>query len=252
MVPPPPGLLPGARRRRGRIASAADLCRAATVHVTYSPRDRTLLPVIGGARTDLERGAPASVLPRMRALVMVFWCLLLLAGCGGGSSPSAPSAESPSPRERAEQGQPVLGQKGDEEPAGPALGFPVFATKNTTRVGGADPVADAAGVAQAVFPSRSEDTRPPAVVLVDQDDWRAGIAAAQLTAAPVRAPVLLTEGSDLPKATADALEKLRPTGSKEAGGAQVIRVGDVAKPDGLKSTDLPAGNPAATARAIDR
>ena len=188
----------------------------------------------------------------MRALVMVFLCLLLLAGCGGGSSPSASSSESPSPRERAAQGQPVLGQKGDEEPAGPALGFPVFATKNTTRVGGADPVADAAGVAQAVFPSRSEDTRPPAVVLVDQDDWRAGIAAAQLTAAPVRAPVLLTEGSDLPKATADALGKLRPTGSKQAGGAQVIRVGDVAKPDGLKSTDLSAGNPAATARAIDR
>ena len=30
----------------------------------------------------------------------------------------------------------MLGQGGDEKPAGPALGFPVFATKNTTRVGG--------------------------------------------------------------------------------------------------------------------
>src|SRR5687768_3022096 len=130
---------------------------------------------------------------------------LLLAGCGGGGGGSD---DAPSPQERAEQGTPVLGQSGDEEPAGPALGFPVFATKNTTRVGGADPVADAAAVAQAVYPSRSEDTRPSAVVLVDQDDWRAGIAASQLAAPPLGAPILFTEGDELPPATSDALDKL--------------------------------------------
>jgi hypothetical protein len=185
----------------------------------------------------------------MRApFAAVLVVVLALAGCGGGGD----SDDEPSPAERAEQGQPVLGQSGDEEPAGPALGFPIFATKNTTRVSGADPVANAAGVAQAVFPSRSEDTRPPAVALVDQDDWRAGISAAQLMAPPVRAPVLLTEGDELPEATADALEKLQPTGSEEAGDAQVIRVGDVAEPDDLKSTDITGDSPAATARAIDR
>jgi hypothetical protein len=173
---------------------------------------------------------------------------LLLSGCLGGGS----GDDQPSPQERAEKGTPVLGQSGDEEPAGPTLGFPVFATKNTTRVGGADPVADAAGVAQAVFPSRSKDTRPSAVVLVDQDDWRAGIAAAQLSAAPVRAPVLFTEGDELPEASADALEKLQPTGARRAGDAEVIRIGDVAEPDDLESTDIPAGNPAATAAAIDK
>jgi hypothetical protein len=183
------------------------------------------------------------------AVVLVLSVLLLAAGCGDGDKADDPQ---PSPQERAEQGTPVLGQRGDEEPAGPALGFPVFATKNTTRVGGADPVADTAAVAQAVFPSRSEDTRPRAVVLVDQDDWRAGIAASQLMARPLRAPVLLTEGEELPEATADALEKLRPTGAREAGGAQVIRIGEVAEPDGLKTTDIRAGEPAATARAIDR
>ena len=47
-------------------------------------------------------------------------------------------------------------------------------------------------------------------MLVDQDDWRAGIAAAQLAAPPLRAPVLLTEGDELPEATADALETLEP------------------------------------------
>jgi hypothetical protein len=90
------------------------------------------------------------------------------------------------------------------------------------------------------------------VVLVDQDDWRAGIAAAQLAAPPLRAPVLLTEGDEVPEATADALDKLQPTGAKQAGGAQAIRIGDVAKPDGLKTTDIKAGSPAATAQAIDK
>src|SRR5829696_3137380 len=183
-----------------------------------------------------------------RAAAVLLLLSLLLSGCLGGDG----SDDTPSPKERAEQGTPVLGQSGDEEPAGPALGFPVFATKNTTRVGGADPVADAAAVAQAVFTSRSDDTRPSAVVLVDQDDWRAGIAASQLSAAPLGAPVLFTEGDELPPATADALDKLRPSGAERAGDAQVIRIGDVAEPDDLESTDIAAGNPAATARAIDK
>src|SRR5215218_10836921 len=177
----------------------------------------------------------------MRRLAALMLALsIALAGCGrGGGDSGSDSASTPSPKVQAEQGNPVLGQRGDEEPAGPALGFPVFATKNTTRVGGADPVADAAAVAQAVFPSRSEDTRPQAVVLVDQDDWRAGIAASQLSAAPLRAPILFTEGDELPEATADALDKLRPSGASRAGDAQVIRIGDVAEPDDLKATDIP-------------
>jgi hypothetical protein len=187
----------------------------------------------------------------MRRSVLSFLAVLILAaGCGGGGDDDG--GDAPSPAEQAEQGQPVLGQRGDEEPAGPALGFPVFATKNTTRVSGADPVANAAGVAQAVFPSRSEDTRPSAVVLVDQDDWRASIAAGQLMAPPLRAPVLLTEGAELPEATADALDKLRPTGSDAAGDAQVIRIGDVAEPEDLESTDIAGASPPAVARRIDR
>src|SRR3954453_1903924 len=183
----------------------------------------------------------------MRRLTPALLALLIAAsGCGGGGS------DKPTPQQQAAQGQPVLGQRGDEKPAGPALGFPVFATKNTTRVAGADPVSSAAGVAQAVYPSRSDDPRPRAVVLVDQDDWRAGISAAQLAAKPIGAPVLLTEGKDVPEASSAALDQLQPTGAKEAGKAQVLRIGDVAKPDGLKSTDIPAGPPAATARAIDR
>ena len=40
------------------------------------------------------------------------------------------------------------------------LGFPAFATKNTTRVAGVDPIADAAGVALAVFPSTGDVNGP--------------------------------------------------------------------------------------------
>jgi hypothetical protein len=221
--------------------------------VTYSPCARPYLPLIGWFRTQLESAAwnrPHSLAfpAPMKRLAAAVLLSLLVSGCLGGDG----SDDQPSPQERAEQGTPVLGQSGDEEPAGPALGFPIFATKNTTRVGGADPVADAAAVAQAVFPSRSEDTRPQAVVLVDQDDWRGGIAASQLAAAPLRAPILFTEGDQLPEATADALDKLQPEGADRAGGAQVIRVGDVAEPDDLKATDIAAASPSATARAIDK
>ncbi|MGN6169155.1 MAG: hypothetical protein ACTHQQ_13445, partial [Solirubrobacteraceae bacterium] len=44
--------------------------------------------------------------------------------------------------------------------AGQRLGFPSVATKNTTRVGGGDPVADAAGVSLAVYPSQAPGTHP--------------------------------------------------------------------------------------------
>jgi hypothetical protein len=78
--------------------------------------------------------------------------VLLVAGCGGGS-------DEPD-RDGATEQAPVLGSQGDDEEAAPGeLGFPAFATRNTTRVGGADAIADAAGVAQAVFPSRSSTRR---------------------------------------------------------------------------------------------
>ena len=86
--------------------------------------------------------------------------LTLLAGCGGGGARRLDT--------------PRLGQRGDQSDASQQLGFPAFATKNTTRVGGADPVADAAGVARAVYPGGAPGTRPPAVVLADQRDWQAG------------------------------------------------------------------------------
>ena len=93
--------------------------------------------------------------------------------------------------------------------------------------------------------------RPKAIVLVDQSDWRAALAAAVLMASPIRAPRSCGDGTNLPGASAGALDGPSPAGSGAAGGAQVIRVGNVARPKGLKTTDLVGGDAAPLARAID-
>jgi hypothetical protein len=175
----------------------------------------------------------------IRAVALIL-ALALLAGCGGGGKSSGASDQ-----------QPVLGQRGDDEPSGPPLGFPVLATKNTTRVSGADPVANAAAAARAVYPARTPESRPQAVVLVDRADWQSAISAAQLMSPPLRAPVLFSDGDELPAATAQALEDLRPTGAKDAGDVQVIRVGNAPAPEGYRSTSVAGASPPALAQAID-
>ena len=145
----------------------------------------------------------------------------------------------------------AVGAKGSGHEAAGNLGFPLLATKNTTRVDGADPTANAAGVARAVFPAASVDSRPQAVVLVDSGDWRAGIAASVLAGAPVHGAILLSNGPSLRPASSDALQALQPTGAQSVGGAQIIRVGDVARPPGMRTTDIRGKDPFALARAID-
>jgi hypothetical protein len=150
---------------------------------------------------------------------------------------------------------PRIGRAGTEPNAPQQLGFPAFATKNTTRVGGADPIADAAAVARAVYPGGGAGgtaSRPRAVVLADQRVWQAGLAAAVLMSNPLRAPLLLSDGSDLPAASADALKALAPTGASELGGAQVVRVGGAPAPGGYRSTTIAGDDPSALAAAIDR
>lgn len=181
----------------------------------------------------------ALAVPRLRPpLLALLAACLVVAGCGKDGNDIGAG--------------PQIGKGGGEESAAPALGFPAFATKNTTRVGGADPTADAAAVARAVYSATSDTTRPPAVTLVDDDDWQGGIAASVLMSPPVRAPVLLSDGDDLPRASAATLGALDPPGAKPLGGVQVIRVGDVAKPRGAKTLQVGGGNPYARAAQIDR
>ena len=57
------------------------------------------------------------------------------------------------------------------------LGFPLVATRNTTRISGPDPIDDAAAAALATHPPAPEAAPLEAVTLVPDDDWQAGIAA---------------------------------------------------------------------------
>lgn len=147
---------------------------------------------------------------------------------------------------------PVVGIQSKTPNAGQKLGFPAVATKNTTRVAGSDPVADAAGVALAVYPSLGQGTHPAAVTLAPTGDWQAALAASVLMAPPVKAPILLSGNDSLPSATADALGQLKPTGAGPLAGAQLIRVGDVPKVSGLHSVSISGGNPFTLAAGIDR
>jgi hypothetical protein len=180
--------------------------------------------------------------PFLRALLAIaLAALLVTAGCGKDETAPQPPGDTPS-----------LGASGDDDAAAKGPGFADFATKNTTRVAGADPIADAAAIAQAVFPGEASSARPPAVVLADTGSWEAAIAASVLMARPVRAPVLLADDGDLPAATTAALERLRPTGSGVLGRAQVIRVGAVPEPTGLRATTIEGDDAFALTAAIDR
>jgi len=174
---------------------------------------------------------------RARPLLIVALSAALLAGCGKDSD---------------SLDRPVIGLRGGQEEAAQGLGFPSFATKNTTRIGGADAIADAAGVARAVYPAATADTRPDAVTLVDQRDWRIALAASVLMARPLRAPILFTDGRRLPPASEAALKALGPRGSRALEDAQVIRVGDVAEPEDFKARSLDGGDPFTVADSIDR
>jgi hypothetical protein len=130
------------------------------------------------------------------------------------------------------------------------LGFPAFATKNTTRVAGADPIADAAAVALAVDPSTGGVQGPDAVTLVDAADWPGGIAAASLVAAPVGAPILVTDSNEIPELTENAVRALEPEGSDETAGRQAFVIGSAAAPDDLDTLEVKGANAAEVAAEV--
>lgn len=179
-------------------------------------------------------------------LAVVFIVVAVIGGSGGSSDKEQPA---PAPA-------PVAG--GDaKDAAGSAstqtaneLGYPAFATDNTTRIGGSDPAANAAASALAVFPSTTPSQRPAAVAIAGEDDWQAALAAAVLMAPPVRAPLLLSTPSEFPDASAEALAALDPAGGATTGGSAVFAIGDVAISGDGKETKVAAGEPGAMAAAI--
>jgi hypothetical protein len=174
-------------------------------------------------------------LRRISALLLAL-LVLLIAGC---------STDDERP--------PQLGVGAEDEQAAEKLGFPSTATRNTIRVGGGDAASDAAGVAGALYPATGDSDRPTAVVLVDQNDWPTAIAASVLVGRPIGAPILLTDGSDMPAVTEDVLDRLKPKGSDLSKDAQVIRVGrDVARPSGYKTALIEGDTVFERAAATDR
>ncbi len=180
---------------------------------------------------------------RLALTVLALWSVLGLAACGRGGNDGPDS------------GAPVAGIGAPKEAAHEPevdLGFPSFATKNTTRVAASDPVAVAAATARAVYPGLTPESRPDAVALVDRRDWRTALAASVLMSSPVRAPLLFSDGAQkLPEASQTALDAMDPSGSKPAGGAEVVRVGTVPRPNGRKTTDVAGTDPFALAQALD-
>jgi hypothetical protein len=200
------------------------------------------------SKTPKRRRRPIpGALKAIAGLVVVAVVFLVAAILGGGGSNQSPDEPASAPAPTGENAERV------ETPAAEAageLGYPSFATNNTTRVGGSDPATTAAGVALAVFPSTASAQRPDAVTLVDEADWQGAIAASLLMAAPVKAPLLVTADGDLPDPTSQALETLDPQGSKTTGKAQVFSIGDAATPGSLRSTEIKPGEPAAVAASI--
>jgi hypothetical protein len=176
--------------------------------------------------------------PVARLLPLLVALCALSAGCSIGDDNQAP---------------PQIGVKANDRQAATDLGFPVTATKNTTRVAGGDAIADVAGVASAAWPATSDSTRPAAVVLVDKDDWQGGVAASVLAGGPIGAPLLLSDGGDLPSVSADTLDRLDPKGSDLTKGAEVIRIGSTPpQPGGRKTTTIDGKDVYDLAAAIDR
>jgi ell wall binding domain 2 (CWB2) len=134
-----------------------------------------------------------------------------------------------------------------------AQGAVSVATRNTTRLGGADVAADAAAVARAVYPGLTAATRPLVAVLVNERDWLPALAASVLASAPTGAPILFSEGDALPAVTSQTLEAMRPLGAPALGGAQVIRIGTTAAvPDGYVTRNVPVGSPAVSAANVEQ
>ncbi len=174
----------------------------------------------------------------MRRLALALLVMSLVGGCSLGDDEGRP---------------PQLGVDPEDDQAAEKLGFPSSATRNTIRVGGADAVADAAGVASALFPATGNLDRPTAVVLVDSGDWQTAIAAAVLAGPPIGAPLLLADGDELPAVTEQTLDHLQPKGSDLSKDAQVIRIGaDVARPDGYRTALVQGADAFERAAAIDR
>jgi hypothetical protein len=145
----------------------------------------------------------------------------------------------------------VATDNAQEAPVG-VLGFPVVATRNTTRISGSDPATDAAAAALATHPPAPQAPPLEATTLVPDDDWQAGIAASVLAGPPTGMPVLVSEHGTVPDSTTQALAQLNPRGGRASGDVAVYAAGGATVPSGLRSQELQGDSPAEIANSIDQ
>src|SRR4051794_1841838 len=106
-----------------------------------------------GVRLSIKR-LMCRPMPSPRLVAVLLVAAVTVAGCGRKTPATDPE-------------RPALVAPQRAEPEN--LGFPERATKNTTRVPGANSTSLAAAVARAVYPDPTR--RPDAVTLVDSADW---------------------------------------------------------------------------------
>jgi putative cell wall binding repeat protein len=145
----------------------------------------------------------------------------------------------------------VATDNAQQAPVG-VLGFPLVATRNTTRISGPDPIDDAAAAALATHPQAPEAAKLAAVTIVPDDGWQAGVAASVLAGPPLRFPVLVSQHGAVPDATTQALAQLDPQGGRASGDVQAFSAEGASVPSGLKSQDVPGDSPAEIANSIDQ
>ena len=145
----------------------------------------------------------------------------------------------------------VATDNAQQAPVG-TLGFPLVATRNTTRISGADPTVDAAAAALATHPPAPGAKPPQAAIVVPDDDWQAGIAASVLAGPPTRMPVLISGMGSVPDATAQALTQLNPQGGGASGDISVYSAGGAAVPSGFHGGELHGSSPAEIADQFDQ
>jgi len=200
---------------------------------------------------------PIKLVVALVAIAIGFIVLAVFAGGGGSKKNGVGAAPTPSTTPSQAAGTSPTGapSEGGSEETGAGLeelGYPAFATSNTTRIGGPDPVTNAAATALAVFPSTNAKQRPVAVALVGKEDWAGAIAAGVLMAEPIKAPLLYGEPEDVPDATGEALEALQPQGGAASDGDAVLAIGDVEVPSGMSAAKVEAGDAASEAAGIAR
>jgi ell wall binding domain 2 (CWB2) len=145
----------------------------------------------------------------------------------------------------------VATDNAQQAPVG-VLGYPLVATRNTTRISGPSPTDDAAAAALATHPPAPEAPKLEAATLVPDDGWQAGIAASVLAGPPLRFPVLITQHGAVPDSTTQALGQLNPQGGGPSGDVQVYSAAGASVPSGLKSDELSGDSPAEIANSIDQ